>query len=228
MTTHESICTRLRFGVGFFIAAFMLMSAFAGVHKADARSCDPCQVFTTDYLNLRSGPGTNYRVTWVIPKGAEVTAENSTNNGYSRVIVNGRKGWAYRQYLVSADAPPAVETMVTTDYVNLRSGPGKDGEVVRVMPPLASVEVTRQVMNGYRYVYFDGIPGWAFNKYLASGTQLTTTTDLNLRAKPSTSSKVLKVMSQGAAVTLTGDESNGFVAVSYQGVKGWAFRDYLR
>jgi uncharacterized protein YraI len=32
----------------------------------------------------------------------------------------------------------------------------------------------------------------------------------------------------GARVTLTGVESNGFVAVSCQGAKGWAFADYLR
>jgi mannosyl-glycoprotein endo-beta-N-acetylglucosaminidase len=228
MTTQESIVARLRFGVCFFITALLFMSAFVNIRTADARSCDPCPTVASDDLNLRSGPSTTKSILWVIPKGTEVIAANSTTNGFSKVTVNGREGWAYRQYLVSPDTPAVIGTMMTVDYLNLRKAPGTTEAIIEVMPPLASVEATGQTVNGFRYVYFNGLPGWAFDDYLANGTHMTTTTDLNLRSKASTSSKVLKVMPPGASVTLTGDESNGFVAVSYQGVKGWAFRDYLR
>jgi uncharacterized protein YgiM (DUF1202 family) len=54
-----------------------------------------------------------------------------------------------------------------------------------------------------------------------------TTTSLNLRAKPSTSAKVLKVMPQGSLVENLDEVSNGFVKVAYQGTGGWAYSDYL-
>jgi uncharacterized protein YraI len=56
-----------------------------------------------------------------------------------------------------------------------------------------------------------------------------TTDALNLRAEPSLSAEILLVMPAGAALEWdpTQDEIAGYVAVSYEGVNGWAHRDYL-
>lgn len=54
-----------------------------------------------------------------------------------------------------------------------------------------------------------------------------TTSALNLRQKPSTSSKVLLVMPEGALVQYLGEKSKGFFKVAYQGSWGWAHSDYL-
>jgi uncharacterized protein YraI len=191
-------------------------------------SCDPCPVVTTDDLNLRSGPGTSYSIIRVMPKGTEVVASNSHQNGFAPVTVDGVDGWASALYLISPNAAEVTGTRTTVDYLNLRKSPGTDKEIIDVIPALTVVDSTDQVVDGFRFVFFDGLPGWAFDDYLGNGDHMTTTTDLNLRSKASTSASVLKVMAAGAGVTLTGDESNGFVAVSYQGTKGWAFADYLR
>lgn len=61
----------------------------------------------------------------------------------------------------------------------------------------------------------------------AVGETATVTTALNLRAGPSTADRVLLVMPAGATVTLTGNSSNGFLSVTYNGMAGWAFADYL-
>jgi uncharacterized protein YraI len=54
------------------------------------------------------------------------------------------------------------------------------------------------------------------------------TTDLNLRSGPSTSEPVLLTIPAGGSVTLTGDgQQGGFVAVEYQGVRGWVYAQYL-
>jgi uncharacterized protein YgiM (DUF1202 family) len=57
----------------------------------------------------------------------------------------------------------------------------------------------------------------------------TVTEDLNLRAEPSTDADVLVVMPAGADVEWDPleEESDGFVAVTYDGESGWAYRDYL-
>jgi hypothetical protein len=50
---------------------------------------------------------------------------------------------------------------------------------------------------------------------------------LNLRTGPSTADSVIVVMPGGAEVELTGDESNGFLGVIYNGRRGWAYGQYL-
>ena len=54
-----------------------------------------------------------------------------------------------------------------------------------------------------------------------------TTSELNLRAGPSTSTSVLTVIPSGAAVTTTGQSQDGFSSVSYNGNAGWAYATYL-
>ena len=53
------------------------------------------------------------------------------------------------------------------------------------------------------------------------------TTDLNLRAQPSTESSVLTVIPGGGSVIVTGGNQNGFLPVSYNGVSGFAYADFL-
>ncbi|MER3437444.1 MAG: hypothetical protein C4346_07560 [Chloroflexota bacterium] len=54
------------------------------------------------------------------------------------------------------------------------------------------------------------------------------TTDLNLRAGPSTSHPVLAVIPRGRRVELTGQRDNGFLSVRFKGIDGWAFGQFLR
>jgi N-acetylmuramoyl-L-alanine amidase len=61
----------------------------------------------------------------------------------------------------------------------------------------------------------------------AAGSGYRTITSLKLRAKASTSGKVLLVMPGGALVKDLGTSKNGFIKVEYQGTAGWAYGDYL-
>ena len=130
-------------------------------------------------------------------------------------------------------------TAVTTSDLNLRVGFYPTSRVKLVMPEGAVVETINrsQSPNGYWKVSYQGIRGYAHGDYLdfsggsgdgggATGTA-TTTSALNLRSRASTSSTVLLVMPSGASVSLTGQSSNGFLGVTYQGTSGWASADYL-
>lgn len=62
----------------------------------------------------------------------------------------------------------------------------------------------------------------------AAGTVLRTTDALNLRATPSTSGKILRVMPNGATVTVRQTSgANAWVAVTFSGYNGWAHTSYL-
>lgn len=56
----------------------------------------------------------------------------------------------------------------------------------------------------------------------------TATTDLNLRAGPSTSHPMLRVIPRGRRVELTGQRDNGFLSVRFKGIDGWASEQFLR
>ncbi len=55
----------------------------------------------------------------------------------------------------------------------------------------------------------------------------TATADLNLRTGPGPDGSIVLLIPSGAAVTLTGEASGGFLGVSYGGATGWADATYL-
>lgn len=143
-------------------------------------------------------------------------------------------------------APQAAEAAATstTTSLNLRSGPGTKYGVILVMPAGASLKITGSYNKGFYPVRYQGTKGWAAADYLSSGggggsssqessySSSSTgtayaTTSLNLRSGPSTGDGVVLVMRSGSAVTLTGQASNGFVSVDYNGTSGWAYESYL-
>ncbi|HEY8447990.1 MAG TPA: SH3 domain-containing protein [Thermomicrobiales bacterium] len=142
--------------------------------------------------------------------------------------------------LMMMEARPALAAgATTTTYLNLRSGPRTDQRIRLVMPPGAWVEVIGGPRRGFYKVVYNGRPGWAHGDYLdfgggssggssgGSGTATVFDGALNLRSGPGTNYSVILVMPDRARVQLTGNSSNGFLEVIYQGTRGWASAQYL-
>jgi mannosyl-glycoprotein endo-beta-N-acetylglucosaminidase len=140
-------------------------------------------------LNLRSGPGTSYGVTVVMPDGATVQLTGEVSNGYSKVTWNGTTGWAATQFLSTSGGttPPPSSTpdpgsgsgvsvgdtvtgsAVTTARLNMRTGPGTSYGVKLTMPSGASVELMGSAQAGFSPVRYNGTKGWASSTYLGNG-----------------------------------------------------------
>ena len=197
---------------------------------------------TTSAVNLRSGPSTSNQVLRVVPSGATVQISSTVRSGFRYVTHNGLAGWIADQYLstVPGDAPPADPVIIgsarTTDAVNLRSGSSTSNQVLRVVPSGATVQISSTVKNGFRYVIHNGLAGWIADQYLTSGggqdgpvpAYQTTTADLNLRAEPNLSARVLLVIPSGSRVRPNGALAYDFAQVNYNGTVGWAHIDYLK
>jgi uncharacterized protein YraI len=129
--------------------------------------------YTTDELNLRSGPSTSTRVKLVMPPGVAVTLTGAERGGFAGVIYNGTNGWASTDYLGSGGGgdpgPDEIERGLayTTSSLNLRAGPSTSNGVKLVIPSGATVRLTGQERNGFASVRYSGTNGWASLDYLS-------------------------------------------------------------
>lgn len=109
-------------------------------------------------LNLRSGPSTGNSVITVMPDGAQVSLSGQSSGGFLSVVYNGTSGWAHGDYLRTGGSAPApapsqpapsnpgvgdtvIGTMVTTDSLNMRSGPSTSNGIITTIPRGVTVEL---------------------------------------------------------------------------------------
>jgi uncharacterized protein YraI len=211
---------------------------------------------TTSALNLRYGGSLDRGVILVMPSGASVEILGGPNsNNFYKVNYNGTNGYAYADYISTdggggggSSSSGASGDATVDSALNLRSRPSTSASVILVMPGGAAVSLTGNQQNGFLELSYQGTGGWGYADYISTGGgaggqssggggsqdagsgdvgSATTTSALNLRSGPSTSSSVILVMPGGAGVTLTGTSQNGFSGVTYQGTTGWAYADYL-
>jgi D-alanyl-D-alanine carboxypeptidase len=200
---------------------------------------------TTDYVNFRTGPGLDYGVIRVLPPQSPLTAVGAESGMFFKVSYQGTLGWVHRDYVAagnggSSDYPPSLGYKTTSAYVNMRSGPGIGYSVIRTLPTGTQVEVFDSFQNNFQMVGYAQQIGWVSLDYLSGGGgdgggsgqpigQLRVTSSLNLRANPSTSAQVIKVMPAGTMVWPTEQISNGFRSVNLVdgSGSGWAYDDYL-
>jgi uncharacterized protein YraI len=228
-------------GVGAAALAAGALGSIAGVRNAGANTSGTANAAAD--LNLRAGPSTSHQVLRVIPAGGSVILGDGFQNGFRYVTYDGQAGWAHGDYLVGGPGNPGGQPNNvgrTTDALNLREQPNSGARVLLVMPANAQVNLGDQFVNGYRAVTYNGTSGWAYNAYLTAGAPQTpppgegplggngyVTTDVNLRDGASLSSRVILVIPAGGTVFVGDQGTTEFWGVSYNGVFGWVWREYL-
>ena len=132
---------------------------------------------TTEYVNFRTGPGTNYSSKGVIPSGTAITVTDTSNSQWYAVrLADGSTGYIFAQYIkiTSATATPApTETPAdgtvrakTTADVNLRKGAGTNYGVIRVVGNNTAVTVTEATNTWYKVKLSDGTEGYLYAQYV--------------------------------------------------------------
>ena len=149
----------------------------------------------------------------------------------------GTNGWVSAAYLTSTNTDPAPLTgfAKTTSNVNLREYPEPGDNIIMVVPKGSGIDISDDVVDGYRYVAYDGTEGWMSDSFIGDaqdgfdpGDYATVTVNLNMRQQPNTSSKVMSVIPAGSQVQVWDQFDNGFRTVTYNGKTGWAYEAYLQ
>lgn len=219
---------------GFYLVDVDAMRGWISADYIDPDGGDvgDTQGFLTDAVNLRAGPSTADDVLRVVPEGNMVIITGSRSNGFYPVRFKGTEGWISASYVDAGSTPGGGggATAVTTDNVNLRTGPSTNRKVLQVIPSGSSVTLTGDTKYGFAAVRYGGENGWVSAAYLSVanlGDERRTTDDVNLRAGPSTADRVAVVVPGGRTVEVLGEQRNGFVKVRYGSRTGWIFAAYL-
>lgn len=123
-------------------------------------------------LNLRSGPGTNYRIVCKIPPRSGVETTGNSKNGFSEVNYKGKKGWISNDYLsVSSGSKSSnSQTAYTTNSkvsLNLRANPSTSSSVVAKIPPYSTITVYGSSSNGWYRATYNGKTGFVSSEYVS-------------------------------------------------------------
>ncbi|MFK7939825.1 MAG: SH3 domain-containing protein [Roseovarius sp.] len=148
--------------------AALLFMAIAGTTQADTR-----YVYSAGdgFLNLRTGPSTDYEIIKPMYNGQRVWVITRKGNWQQVRHESGTVGWAYQSYLIAQPVMEGGRYYVNSPgdgYLNLRTGPSGSAAIIRQMPHGSSLNVTGHVGKWLSVVHQSGAQGWAFHRYLSS------------------------------------------------------------
>jgi uncharacterized protein YgiM (DUF1202 family) len=167
----------------------------------------PVNPVTTADLNLRAGPSFADSVIMVIPAGAALAPTGEWSQGFVGVTYEGNYGWVDSGLLAAGE--PGVETV---------PGAATDVALLQEAAP-APVTATEPAPTQDAALVGD--------LSAVTGETAYATDVVNLRAGPSESSEVLRVLPTGGPVTITGAPSAGWTPVWYNGTPGYISADLL-
>src|SRR3954452_9688035 len=95
-------------GLAIFVAMFVLFSGFLVVKPVAAASVT--KYVTATALNVRTGPGTTYKIVTTVKKNQAVTV-SQTKGSWDKVTVAGKTGWASNHYLTTKNLAQGLNTV---------------------------------------------------------------------------------------------------------------------
>lgn len=168
-----------------------LLAGSSWNNKMTTSTGDLSEAVTTDKLNIRSGPGTQYRVICTVPCNTKLllTGKSNTDGTWVQIKTSeGKAGWCCRQYLTmdtSGSNEAAIleggsSAAVAISKLNLRSGPSTKYAIVCTVPNHTRLTLTgKSNMDGtwVQVKTSEGKTGWCCRPYLQSGVLDTAATN---------------------------------------------------
>ena len=207
------------------------------------------EVYNTESLNVRSGPGSGYDWLGALKQGEQVRVTGESGNWYLIQTSGGLNGYASKNYLMalqSGDLQENFAVVYNTDSLNIRTGPGTEYSYLGSLARGKWVRVVGESGNWYQVSVIDhdtiseGTTAYMSKNFLqtyeggfAAGGNTATVVNpagtrfLNLRAAPSYSADVLGIFYNGAKCTVLERRSDGWCQVSID-VNGATLFGYFR
>ncbi len=199
----------------------------------------------TTWVNVRSGPGSSYRVLGTLSPSQSVTSSSSQGGWYKVTTSAGLTGWVYKTYLKAtgsssgsssgpASTAGASGSATVSSAVNVRTSPSTNSGVVGVAARGASVPLTGKTSGGWTEVVWQGANRWISSNYLTRGSastsavtgQVQTTASLYLRTGGSLSDAPDGLLPAKSVVDTTGRTTADYTEIVYKGANRWIATRY--
>ena len=121
------------------------------------------------FLNVRSGPGTQFAILREIYPGDQVTSIERKGRWHRVKLPGGGTGWVsgnFLQEVVSWSGDIRVVLRTSDGFLNMRTGPGTGNAVIRRIYPGDQVQVLGQSGNWLRVRLQNGRKGWVHGAYV--------------------------------------------------------------
>ncbi len=116
-------------------------------------------------LNIREGASTSSAVVAKAAQGAQVNILESYN-GWYKITSGDATGWVSGNYITVSQE--AVKGMITSDNVNVRTGPGSSYDVILSVLS-EGVDVIDAEGDWYKVRFSTGLEGWIHSDYVNTG-----------------------------------------------------------
>ena len=239
----------IRKGTALLLSALLLASAMPFAVSAEEVSAK-----TTEYVNFRTGPGTNYSSKGVIPSGTGITVTDTGNSEWYAVrLSDGSTGYIYAEYISVSGSNTTEDGEVnakTTADVNFRSGPGTNYNSKAVIGSGTGIIVTDTSNSQWYAVRLtNGSTGYIYAEYIRitgdvgtpsapaeptpapsnpEAEQTAKTTEyVNFRTGPGTNYSSKGVISLGTTVTVTEATNTWYKVKLSDGTEGYLYAQYV-
>ena len=201
---------------------------------------------TTARVNMRKEASTGGSIVTVVEKGASITLLGEAGSWY-RVSSGQYEGYIAKEWVKAGVATfDTAKTGEVTTEIKFRSEPSTNGSLLKLLSKGTKVTVTAQEGEWYK-IQVDGQEGYAAAEYIRIVNVSSDNGDVvvpdnfvsypaarngavnervNLRQAASTSSQVVSVLEEGAAVSVLG-EQGAFYQVKQGSLFGYIVKDYV-
>lgn len=214
------------------VLLFILILSFAVIANAE----NVKTTYEDGSLNVRSGPGTNYKVVGWVRNGQKITVLKE-EGAWTKIVVDatGKTGYIKSSYIEKEEvltekpvyALGSVKTKYASSTVNVRRGPGTKHEAQFSLKSGARMRILGESANWYLVETEDGKTGYISKNYTALGVKGETTVNVNMRKGPASNTPSLGIVPKGSSVTLTGVTGN-WTEVSFNGNTGFIYTKYVK
>ena len=131
--------------------------------------------------------------------------------------------------LMASPVMAAERMAVKSEVANVRSDPGREGDILWKMERYYPVIVIEARATWFRFKDFDGHQGWVHNSLLdKTPTVIVRVRLANIRTGPSTEFDVAFEAEKGTPFKVLGKNKEGWIQIQHSdGDKGWVFKSLV-
>jgi len=186
----------------------------------------PQRIRTVGEVNIRSGPGLEFKIVTTVPEGTSLILLETQNDWHKVKIPNGKSGWIFKGMSKTVDSAKIV--IMNQAYVH--RGPGDGYKTFAVLTKGKTFNMMSEQGNWYQVELPDGNNGW-ISKNDAQKVErrnITTTKEAIVYQEADRNSREVLRINKGTELIQLDQNGPWYLIRVTEGVEGWINEDAVK